>query len=197
MNSINNKKFFSTRSIVIAAMFVAMAVVLSYVKIDISATSRISLKYVPVLLSGMWIGPVWGGIIGGLSDVIAATLQYGGPTPLLSIAPILTGVLPGLFALVRVDCNREWKSILRVVLIVVLTNAVASVLVGSWAQSVISGTPFGPMLISRVPGIVTRTVPEIVLVYILNKMEKLTYSRFDSPTDAPKSKQAAANQNRN
>ena len=38
MNSTNPRKFFSTLAIVAAAMFIAMAVVLSYVKIDLAAT---------------------------------------------------------------------------------------------------------------------------------------------------------------
>ena len=177
MNSTNPRKFFSTRAIVAAAMFIAMAVVLSYVKIDLAATSRLSLKYVPVFLSGMWLGPVWGGIIGGVSDIIAATLQYGGPTPLLSIAPILTGVLPGLFALLWAQPGKEWQKVLRVAVMVVLTNLLASALVGSWAQGVMSGTPFWPMAVSRLPAIAVRTLPGAVLVYMLSKLERVIFEQ--------------------
>lgn len=86
-------------------------------------------------------------------------------------------MLPGLFALLWAQPGKEWQKVLRVAVMVVLTNLLASALVGSWAQGVISGTPFWPMAVSRLPAIAVRTLPEAVLVYMLSKLERVIFEQ--------------------
>ncbi|MEG1222854.1 MAG: ECF transporter S component [Bacilli bacterium] len=87
----------------LAALFTAIAIILTRFLsiIDIPAIPflRVSLAPSFVVFSGMILGPLYGGIVGLLSDVIGFFLFNRGAFAynyLFSIAPILNGVIAGL-----------------------------------------------------------------------------------------------------
>lgn len=72
---------------------------------------RISFASLPVLLGGIWLGPWWGGIMGGGLDLAGFALQGSGPyVPMITLVSGLRGVLPGL--LVRyMGGNRQLREL--------------------------------------------------------------------------------------
>jgi ECF transporter S component (folate family) len=74
------------------AMLIALQVVLSkFLMLQLSGSIRLSIDSVPILLAGIWFGPVAGGIVGALSDLVGTVLfpTAGAYYPLLTVAFLL------------------------------------------------------------------------------------------------------------
>lgn len=108
-----------TRKITLAAMLTAVAIVLTrFVSIIIPLggypSLSIDLGSVPILLSGIVLGPIFGGIVGFTSDMIGFfTNNRGGIFHAgFTINSILTGVIPGLIFMFLKNKNLKLAKII-------------------------------------------------------------------------------------
>lgn len=125
-------RFFQVRNLARMALLIACTVVLArYVGIQLSDSLRISFECVPILLAGIWLGPVAGALVGALADVIGMLLAPSGPYfPILTLTPALLGALAGLCALA---IRRERLNLWRTALLVVGCDLLVNLLWGSFA----------------------------------------------------------------
>ncbi len=91
----------NTKALVTTALFVAIALVIRTFSINIVAggilTMRISFAAIFYVLPGLLFGPLYGGIAGGLVDLLGYVIApMGGYIPLLTITNVLAGILPVL-----------------------------------------------------------------------------------------------------
>ncbi len=92
-----------TRVLVSCALLVALSALLGggvSVKSFVlgSYSLKIGFGVLPVLLAGVWFGPLWGGAVGALADFTQALLfPMGAYMPWFSVSGALFGVIPGLF----------------------------------------------------------------------------------------------------
>lgn len=98
------------------AIFVALNFILSrlaiYIPLFGSNSFRLSLTAVPIIISSFILGPIYGGIVGGLGDLIGALLFPAGPYFFgFTFDSILLGVFPGLIFLL----NKKKKSISTII----------------------------------------------------------------------------------
>lgn len=118
------------RNISLAGLFVALSIVFARFfagDILVGGTSvlRISFGPVPIYLSGMLLGPVYGAITGILADALGYLVKPLGPYfPGFTLNGALTGLIPALL----VKYYRERESWTRLFLIVVPTEIITSVL---------------------------------------------------------------------
>ena len=150
------------------AMMAALSIVLERI-ISIMPPSnmmdiRISLSNVPIILASVLVSPLVGGIAGVVSDVIGCFVSGYAPFPLLTVAPLLMGLLPGIFL-----GKTSQKSFLKIFAVITVAHLFASVLVTTYGLSVMRGVPYVPMLITRLPSCAVNLVIDITLVYILLK----------------------------
>lgn len=97
-------------SIVMTSLFTSVAVVVNFFKIDIpiagAPVMRISFSSPFVRLSSILFGAAYGGISGGLLDILSYILKpVGGYIPLLTLTAILNGILVGLIWSSLKKCN--------------------------------------------------------------------------------------------
>lgn len=120
----NNRKY--VLIITITALFIACAVITkAYLSLNIvifGATGmRIGLTGVFSTIPAMLFGPIWGGIAGGIIDVLGYLLNPTGPYLLpMTITATLAGVLKGLLwmVLLKVD-SKKFKNVAIVFFILV------------------------------------------------------------------------------
>ncbi|HOR42851.1 MAG TPA: folate family ECF transporter S component [Atribacterota bacterium] len=90
----------STRNITIVGLLVAMSIVLSRVasvRIAIGGVEgiRIGFGKLPIFLGSFMLGPLYGGLIGAISDFLGYIIQPIGPyMPYFTIISALCGVIP-------------------------------------------------------------------------------------------------------
>ena len=71
--------------------------IFGFFKIPLSQVSEIRLQFLPVAVEGMLFGPLYGGILGGLSDILCYIVRPTGAFfPGFTLSAILQGVIYGL-----------------------------------------------------------------------------------------------------
>ena len=94
-------KSISTKRLSLLAMFIALQIVLSkFLMLQLAPSVRLSIDSVPILLAGIWFGPIAGGLVGALADFLGTILfpTAGAYFPLLTVAFLLIGVVAGLLS---------------------------------------------------------------------------------------------------
>ncbi len=107
-------------------------------------TDRVSLGFLPIMLSGAFFGPVTGGITGGVADIIRAILFPQGPfNPLFSISAILRGIIYGIILHKKITFPRMLIS--SIIIFILINN-----LLTDYFISISYGNPFTAVLVSRI-----------------------------------------------
>lgn len=100
-NTLSAKKF-TALTIVRAGLFIAMSLVLKvifeiYIPLAGIPALRINFASIPIMLSGMVLGPVMGFCTGAAADIINFVIKPGGPFfPGFTLVSALCGFIPGL-----------------------------------------------------------------------------------------------------
>lgn len=100
-NTLGAKKF-TALTIVRAGLFIAMSLVLKvvfeiYIPLGGLPALRINFAQIPIMLSGIILGPVIGFCSGAASDIINFVVKPGGPFfPGFTLVSALSGFIPGL-----------------------------------------------------------------------------------------------------
>ena len=93
----NSKMLITTRTLAYSAMLTALSVVLARLAgLMPNEFTRFSIEAVPIILSGLFFGPVAGGCVGFAADFIGCLFSPFGYNPIYCIPPILYGVCAGL-----------------------------------------------------------------------------------------------------
>lgn len=140
------QKQFTTRRLVFAGLLLALEILLTrFVQIPVPffevSKDRISLGFLPVAVGGMVFGPLGGGLLAGLSDILRAILlpQGGAINPLFTLTAALRGVLYGAF----LQKKQGWVRIFLVSLLIF-------VFVNIGLNSAITAFSYGGTFLSRV-----------------------------------------------
>ena len=135
-------KIFSTRSLTLMAALIAIQIILARFFSIQTDTLRLSFEIIPVILAGMWMGPVCGAIVAVTADILGTIIQgYGAWFPPLVLGPLSTGILSGLstkyiFRSSLAETRDTWKVALTVIITGILSSFVFG-LVGSTLYSII------------------------------------------------------------
>lgn len=156
-----NEQRFTTRELVLLALFVSLNIVLTRVasiRITIGPVEGIRLGFgtFPVFFAGVSMGPFAGAVVGALGDLLGYWVNPMGPyMPHFTLASALSGVLPALvFRMTGGRCF--WRLFLAAASGQVL---VSTLLVPWFLQSL-----FGIPLVALLPGRIVAAVVHI-LVY--------------------------------
>jgi ECF transporter S component (folate family) len=134
------------KRLIYAAVLCALSIVLTrLLSLSIGDTVRLNLGNIPIMLSGLWLGPLWTAAVGFAADFLGANLfSSSGWYPLLSLAPTLIGVLAAIFS------GRK-RRIWNVVNAVVLALLICEVGIKPYALHMLFGSPWKAILLTRLP----------------------------------------------
>ena len=132
-----------------AGALIALHVIFArFISIPVGQILRISISGVPLILSGLWLGPVTGGICGLIGDLIGCAINGYAPNPFITVATVLVGVIPGLFRGFMVGDKPGVKRLLRFLLVIAVTRFISSQLLTTFGLSVMYGMPFTATFVS-------------------------------------------------
>ena len=96
----NLRGFNSVKSLCLAALLCALCVVISYIckSFTVTMSVRITFENLPLILSGIVLGPFAGLLTGLCADVVstAASYGFGGINPILTIGSASIGFIAGI-----------------------------------------------------------------------------------------------------
>lgn len=92
------KELKKTKSLVIIALLLALAVIISFFSVQVTESIKINFSFLCDALTGALFGPAAGAVSGGLADIIKYMIRPTGPYfPGFTLSEILTAVIYGLF----------------------------------------------------------------------------------------------------
>ena len=154
----------NTRTLSLAALLTALEIVLSRF-LSISAwNTKIGFAFVPVVLAALLLGPLWAGIVAALADFLGAMLfPVGAFFPGFTLTAFLMGLCYGLFL------HRK-QSLPRILGAVAVHQLALSLLLNTLWISVLYGSPFGPLLLSRLPQCALLAAVQLALIPALVRL---------------------------
>lgn len=160
----------SVQTLAVCGMLIALDVVLTRFLSVNTWNLRIGFSFLAVALAAYWYGPVGGGLVHGLSDLLGALLfPIGAYFPGYTLSAALIGVIYGV-------CFHRRERFLPIVAGVLLSQGVCSVLLNSLWITLTStkGATFFAVVLSRLPQAGAMIVVQLVLLpLVLSQVKKL------------------------
>lgn len=160
-----NKKL-SVDSMVKASMLTGLSIVLSrYFGIFITPTMKFSFGSLPLIISGMMLGPFLGALSGLTADLIGVMINAGGVPHLgFTLRSVLTGMIP---AFISSYCRKKNISLkIEILLIVVFVFGINHMFLTPLWLSQLYETPYMVLLVSRAPKLLLDGVINYILLYV-------------------------------
>lgn len=156
-------KKLNTKLVVTVGLLVAMHIVLSRF-LSINAWNiKIGFAFVPVFLAAWFFGPIPAALVGGLGDFLGAILFPIGPYfPGFTLSCALTGVIFGLFL-------HKKQTLPRIVVAVVLNQFGVSLLLTTLWISILYGSPYHVLLLTRVLQAALLATVELTTIIVLSR----------------------------
>ena len=111
-----------------SALLAALSIVLGkYLAINVTDSIRLSFENLPVLMAGVFLGPLVGGAVGMVADLLGCVLVGYAINPIITLGAAAVGLTAGLIGLLL----KKKPLLLRVILATVTAHIVGSVLIKS------------------------------------------------------------------
>ena len=118
------------KNLAVCAMLAALSVIFARLIVPMpNAFTRFSIEAIPIVIAGLLFGPLAGGIVGFVADLVGCLFSGYGYNPLFCVPPILYGVLPGLLRFLAVKKADIW----RIALVYLPPVVIGSILYQSWS----------------------------------------------------------------
>ena len=162
-----------TKTLCSAAMLTALSVVLGIFSVRIGLGIKISFKFLPVFLSAVLFGPLWAGLCGALSDILAYIVNpVGSFLPQITIVEFLYGVSYGIFLYKANSLNRTTAC---KAVGCILTNAVLlSTFAMAYVLKDLMGMGYWEMLLFRLPSVAVNTLLQFFGIFLTLKILQRT-----------------------
>lgn len=150
-------------NLVKAAMLTAISIILSRVfGIQLSPNIKISFGTLPLMLTGMFFGPLLGALAGFASDAIGIIINLGGTFhPGFTLSAILTGMVPGL--IFKYGKKKNLNLRILILLVILFVYGINHGLLTPLWLTQLYGTPYKVLLAGRA----IKVIPDAIINYIL------------------------------
>ncbi len=162
------KELNSTKNLVILGLLVAIYVVMGYFTFYLLPTLRVTFTYIPLVLAGAMFGPVCGGFVGAIGDVLGyITSQFGAGAynAGFTVNAFVTGFVYGVF-LYRSDFG-----LLRIIGAKLTVALIVELLLTPIWLSVLYGDAYLVLLIDRIwKTLVFIPIEVIIINFVVKKI---------------------------
>ncbi|OQB14157.1 MAG: Folate transporter FolT [Firmicutes bacterium ADurb.Bin193] len=162
------------KKLTFAAVFTALAVVMKvFLTFLFFRTTKFGFTFVPMMVGSAMLGPLWGGVIGALSDILGWAIKpdgsyfYG-----FTLSAVLKGFFYGAFL------YRRPKNLINILLAVTLSIIVVDLCINSIWINIYYGTPLQAVFVSKLTTLPVFAALQYVIMLILFKILNREISRF-------------------
>ncbi|MBQ8545357.1 MAG: folate family ECF transporter S component [Clostridia bacterium] len=107
-NKKRERVIFSTKGIVFMALMIASSIVLGkLLAINITTMIRISLENLPIILTAIALGPIAGGVVALVADILGCIIVGYEINPIVTLGAITLGVICGIICKQR-TLSKKW-----------------------------------------------------------------------------------------
>ena len=166
-------KRFNVKSVAILGILVAAEIILARFSIH-TWNLKIGFSFVPIVIAAVLYGPVAGGMVAAIGDVISAFLfPVGAYFPGFTLTAFLAGVLYGLFL-------KKKASFFNVLFCVLIIQGIISQFINTFFISYLYGSPYWPLFVTRIAQTAALGLVQLVCIYLIaNKLIPLLKKRIE------------------
>ena len=158
-----SKARFSTRMLTTLALLTAIEIVLSRFLSVNAWNIKIGFSFVPVVVAAILYGPIAAGIVAAIGDFVGAILfPIGTYFPGFTLTAFLTGCVFGLF----LHKKQSWP---RIIAAVGINKLVLSLFLNTLWISILYGSPYGPLLATRVVQCLILTTVQLIFIPMIEQ----------------------------
>lgn len=129
-----------------------------------TATIKIGFTFIPVVIAAILFGPLIGGAVGALGDVLSALVfPVGAWIPGITLNAFLNGLIFGLFLYKK----QTW---LRALLAAVINNFGISLFLTTLWLAPVTGNPYWPLLVTRIPQCIIVCAVQFIAITVVIKV---------------------------
>lgn len=159
-------KIFSTKTLVTCSLLAALSIIFGkFLAIPVSDTLRFSFENTPLFLAGFTFGPIIGGTVALVADIVGSLLRGYAINPLITLGAVSIGVLGGLFF----KALKNAPTFFRVLLPIIIAHIIGSLLIKTFGLSFMSGTPFTELFLMRTVNYLIIIPVDTLVIYFLYK----------------------------
>ena len=163
VDAMNKNKRWNIKTLTTLGVLIALEIILSRFLSIHTWNIKIGFSFVPVVISACLFSPIVTGLMGGISDVIGAMLfPVGAYFPGFTLTAFLTGVVYSMVL-------KKSQSIKNIIVAVLIVQILGSLLLNTLWISILYGSPFGALLVTRIYQTVIMSVVQIVVITIVSK----------------------------
>ncbi len=165
---------FKTSVMVKCGLFVALSIVLTRVfSVNLTPHLRVGIGQVPIMLSGFLFGPIAGGLVGGIADLVGVSLVPNG-TPHLgfTFSSMLTGIFPGIFMMRLRYAQTKREEIIYIIIASALVMLIPHIILNTFWLTQLLGKGFVVLLPLRALKCVIEFVVNVFIITALYKVLK-------------------------
>lgn len=155
----------SLKSMVMAAMLLAIAVVLGFFTLQLTEFIKVGFAYIANEFAGMMFGPVVGSLIGALADVLKYMVNPTGPFfPGFTISGFFGGLIYGIVL------YKKPLSIKRIIIANTLVTVLVNLLLNTYWLTLLYGKAYMALLPARIVKQLIMLPIEVVLFYAVARI---------------------------
>lgn len=133
-----NKKKINPKVLSVCAVLAAFSIVLGkYLAVNIGENFRFSLENLPLILAGLYFGPVAGVFVGAVADLVGCLLVGYAINPLITLGAACVGLFAGIAGSLILK-----QGTFRIFIALVLAHGIGSVLMKTLGLFIYYGSPF-------------------------------------------------------
>lgn len=153
----------NVKSSSLLAVLIAIEIVLSRFLSIHTWNVKISFGFIPIVIAAMLFGILEAGMVAALGDILGAFMFPVGPYfPGFTVTAFLTGVIFAIFL-------KKKQSLSRIVVAVLMVQLIGSLMLNTYFISVLYGTPFNVLIITRSYQAVVMSVVQIAVTWLISR----------------------------
>ena len=164
----NKKRNNNLITLTCLALLTAMQIILArYLAIPVTESMRFTTSFIPVVIAARRFGVVGGMAVYGVGDFLGAIIFPAGGAffPGFTVTAVVSGLIYGLFL-------SKKGGIVRIVLSVLTSQIVCTLLMNSYWLSMLYGSEFSAIFVSRIPQALIMSVIQILFMTLF--LEKIS-----------------------
>ena len=161
----------NAKDICVLALLIALSVLLAvYGTVRIGAGIKISLKFISVFITAALFGPLWGGAVAALSDVIAFMINPVGGMflPQITMVEFLYGFTYGL-VFYNMGSWHGFKTMLKIVLCVIFQIGLLNLCLTSYFLMPLMKMEFKALVVMRSVSALINMASQLVILAFISK----------------------------
>ncbi len=167
------------KKVILSAMLLAILIILSrFVSIK-TQILVISISFIPIMMSAIWLGPKYSTIIALLGDLLGAILfPFGAYFPGFTVSAAISGLIYGLFLYNNGEALKNNQLIIRLIISSLIVLIIVNVFITSLWIHILYGKAYSAIMASRIITQIIMMPIQIITIYALEKFSRPLIKKY-------------------